>query len=119
VPVTAPHDRPTAAELVEAVREFLADDVAPRLEGRDAFQLRIALNVLAMVERELDVGPTQAAAHAARLAALGVTDDRELAAAVRAGRLDDRWDEVVAAVRAAVVDKLAVAHPGYTRPDSA
>jgi hypothetical protein len=112
--VTAPHDRPTAAELVEAVREFLAGDVAPRLEGRDAFQLRIALNALAMVERELDVGP----AHADRLAALGVADDGELAAAIRAGRLDDRWDEVVAAVRAAVVDKLAVVHPGYTDPDT-
>jgi hypothetical protein len=116
--VTAPHDRPTAAELVEAVREFLAGDVAPRLEGRDAFQLRIALNALAMVERELDVGPAQAAAHADRLAALGVADDGELAAAIRAGRLDDRWDEVVAAVRAAVVDKLAVVHPGYTDPDT-
>jgi hypothetical protein len=116
--MTAPHDRPTAAELVEAVREFLATDVAPALDGRDAFQLRIALNVLAMVEREVQVGPGQAAVHVARLATLGVADDRELADAIRSGRLDDRWEEVVAAVRASVVDKLAVAHPGYTDPDT-
>jgi hypothetical protein len=115
--VTAPHDRPTAAELVEAVRELLEGEVMGALEGRLRFQVRIAVNALGMVGRELDLGAEQAAAHADRLAALGLADDRALAAAIRAGDLDDRWDEVLAAVRASVVDKLAVAHPDYTTPD--
>jgi hypothetical protein len=116
--VTAPHDRPTAAELVEAVRELLDEDVLGAVEGRLRFHVRVAVNALGIVERELALGPAQAEAHAARLAALGVADDRELAEAIAAGRFDDRWDEVVGAVRAAVAAKLDVAHPGYTDPGS-
>ena len=107
------HDAPTAAQLVEAVREFLEGDVMAATEGRVRFHARVAGRVLAIVERELAAGDGPDRAHAARLAALGVTDDAELAAAIRAGDLDDRWDEVAAAVRAEVADKLAVANPTY------
>jgi hypothetical protein len=109
----APHDPPPPGELVEAVREWLERDVVPATEGRLQFHARVAANVLGMVERELALGPAQAAAHAERLAGLGVRDEAELAAMIRSGQLDDRWDEVVAAVRATVRDKLAVANPGY------
>jgi hypothetical protein len=44
---------------------------------------------------------------------VGVTSDAELAEAIRAGRLDDRAEEVAAVVGASVAAKLAVAHPGY------
>jgi Domain of unknown function (DUF6285) len=111
--VTAPHDAPTAAQLVEAVREFLEGDVMAATEGRVRFHARVAGRALAIVERELAVADRLAAAHAARLAALGYADDAALAAAIRSGALDSRWDEVAAAVRAAVADKLAVANPGY------
>ena len=111
--MTAPHDAPTAAQLVEAVREFLEGDVMAATEGRVRFHARVAGRVLAIVQRELEAGDGPARAHAARLAALGAADDAELAAAIRAGALDDRWDEVAAAVRATVADKLAVANPGY------
>ena len=47
-------DRPTAAELVAAVREFLERDVMAATEGRVQFHTRVAVNVLGMVERELD-----------------------------------------------------------------
>ena len=46
-----------------------------------------------------------------------MADDAALSAAIRSGRMDDRWDEVVAAVSASVRDKLDVAHPGYTDPE--
>lgn len=114
--MTAPHDAPTAAELVEAVREFLEGDVMAATEGRVRFHARVAARALAIVERELEAGTGPAEAHAARLAALGMADDAELAAAIRSGSLDDRWDEVAAAVRATVADKLAVANPGYADP---
>ena len=109
----APHDAPTAAQLVEAVREFLEGDVAAATEGRVRFHARVAANVCAIVERELALGPAQAASAGERLAALGVADDAALAAAIRAGELDDRWAEVAAAVREAVRDKLLVANPRY------
>jgi hypothetical protein len=43
--------------------------------------------------------------------------DAELAAAIRSGALDWRAEDVRAAVRDTVADKLAVANPGYRRPD--
>ena len=44
--------RPTAQELVAAVRGFLEQEVAGQLTGATAFNLRIAVNVLAIVERD-------------------------------------------------------------------
>jgi hypothetical protein len=101
------------AQLVEAVREWLERDVVPGTNGRLQFHARVAVNMLAMVEREIDLGPEQAAAHAARLATLGLADDRELAAAIRSGALDDRIDEVRSLVSESVRDKLLVANPKY------
>jgi hypothetical protein len=111
--VNAPHDAPSAVELLEAVREFLEGDVADATEGRVRFHARVAARALAIVERELASSERMAAAHAERLAGLGFGSDAELAAAIRSGACDDRWDEVVAVVRATVADKLAVANPGY------
>jgi hypothetical protein len=107
-----PHDVPTAAELLEAVREWVERDL---LAGAppSPFHARVAANVLAIVERELAAGDELDRRHAERLARLGVIDDAELAAAIREGRLDDRIDEVRDLVWAAVRDKLAVANPRY------
>jgi len=109
----APHDVPTAEQLLEAVREWLERDLMPAVDGRLRFHARGAVHVLAIVERELALGPAQAEAHRARLAALGVADEAELAARIRAGDLDDRLDEVKDLVWATVRDKLAVANPRY------
>lgn len=108
-----PHDIPSAAQLVEAVREFLERDVMAATEGRVQFHTRVAVNVLGMVERELALGAAQADAHADGLARLGVADEAELAAAIRNGALDARMDEVKAFVRSTVEDKLRVANPKY------
>jgi hypothetical protein len=108
-----PHDAPSAVELLEAVREFLEGDVADATEGRVRFHARVAARALAIVERELASAAGMAAAHAERLAALGFSSDAELAAAIRSGACDDRWDAVAAAVRATAADKLVVANPDY------
>jgi hypothetical protein len=107
------HGRPTAEELVVAVREFLERDVMAQTSGPLQFHARVAVNALAAVERELRAGPAMATAHTARLAALGFESEDALADAIRSGVLDDRYDEVAAAVRATVHDKLAVANPKY------
>jgi hypothetical protein len=108
-----PHDPPSAIQLVEAVREWLERDVAEQTTGRLRFHARVAGNVLAIVERELALGPEQERAHRTRLESLGVADDAELAARIRAGELDDRLGEVRAMVWETVLDKLAVANPRY------
>ena len=109
----APHDAPSAGQLLEAVREFLEGDIMAATEGRVRFHARVAARVLATVERELAAGGAPAQAHAARLAGLGYGSDADLAEAIRVGSLDGRWNEVAAAVRASVADKLAVANPTY------
>lgn len=101
------------SQLVEAVREWLEKDVMAGTSGRLQFHTRVAINVLAMVERELALGGEQKADHEARLRTLGVADDSELATAIRAGDLDDRLTEVIEAVRLSVEAKLKVANPGY------
>ena len=112
-------DRPTAAELLEAVREFVERDAQPGLEGRASFHARVAVNALGIVERELVLGPASEAPVAQRLAALlgRSGTPRELAdafaGAIRDGSLDDREAETIDAVCALVHAKLAIANPRY------
>jgi hypothetical protein len=83
----------------------------------------VAVNALGMIERELTDGPAFADAERARAAVLlGHDDDarvleRELAARIRDGSLDDHLDDVRAHVRATVREKLLVANPGYLPRD--
>lgn len=111
--MSEPHDVPTAAQLVEAVREFLERDVMEATDGRVRFHTRVAVNALNMVQRELEVGAEQAAAHRAALDRLGVSDEVALAAAIRRGDFDDRRDEVLEVLRETVRAKLEVANPRY------
>ena len=112
-------DRPTAVELLEAIREFVEQDVMPAVEGRVQFHSRVAINALGMLERELRLGPDLDAAERARLRALLGHDadlatlTTELAGRIRNGSLDDRRDDVVAAVRESVRAKLLVSNPNY------
>jgi uncharacterized protein DUF6285 len=104
--VTGLHGRPTAAELVAAVAEFLETDVRDGTTGAVNFHARVAANVLRTVEREL-LDDTAAPD------LLGFDDERALAAAIRAGHLDDRGAQITSALRELVLHRLAVSHPGY------
>jgi hypothetical protein len=116
-------DRPTAAELVAAVREFLERDVFDATEGRVQFHTRVAVNALGMVERELRLAAAMTTSERARAAAILGHDgdprglEQELAAAIRAGTLDERLADVRTHVRATVREKLLVANPSYV-PDA-
>jgi hypothetical protein len=105
------HGRPTAAELVAAVAEFLETDVRESTAGQVNFHARVAANVLRIVERELLADSADDATDA--LADVGFDDEAQLAAAIRAGELDGRGEQVQSALRALVSHRLSVAHPGY------
>ncbi|MEZ0075327.1 phosphotransferase family protein [Planotetraspora sp. GP83] len=107
------YGRPSAAELVEAVAEFLRTEAAPGTEGRVAFLSRVAANVLDVVRRELDMGERQRRENAGRLATLGFAGRTALAEAIRAGTVPIDDARVIAAVRAEVTDRLTVANPRY------
>jgi hypothetical protein len=50
--------RPTAAELVEATREFLEGEILPTLrDHRLRFRTLVAINALGIAQRELEAGP--------------------------------------------------------------
>jgi hypothetical protein len=109
--VTGLHGRPTAAELIAAVAEFLETDVREATTGSVNFHARVAVNVLRTVERELLDDTAQRPESA--LASLGFNDEAALSAAIRRGELDDRGHELVAVLGALVHHRLSVAHPGY------
>jgi Domain of unknown function (DUF6285) len=104
--MTDPHNRPTAAELVAAVAEFLEGDVRENTTGAVNFHARVAANVLRTVERELldDTAVPDL---------LGFPDEAALSAAIRRGDLDERGAELLPALRALVLYRLTVSHPGY------
>ena len=110
--MTSGHGRPTAAELVAAVAEFLETDVRESTTGQVNFHARVAANALRIVEREL-LADIEADDVADALAGVGCHDEAQLAAAIRAGELDGHSEQVQSALRALVGRRLAVAHPGY------
>lgn len=61
---------PSAADLIQAVREHLEQAVLPTLEGEGAFNLRVAIHALGIVEREQRTGAALDAADRQQLAAL-------------------------------------------------
>jgi hypothetical protein len=94
-----PHDRPTPAELAEAVREFLQNEILPLLDDhRLKFRTLVAINGLGIAERELaeTAEPAQA--------------DWKLARRIRAG---DVPEDAVALLKEQVAAKLRVSNPRY------
>ena len=113
-------DRPDASELAAALAQFLLEEVRPAVPPELRFQLLVAANTAGILAREAAVGEAGIADERARLAQLlgePLGDvraaQRQLADAIRAGGLDDRFGETVEVVRESVRAKLAVAHPGY------
>ncbi|GAB2865862.1 hypothetical protein GCM10027176_79510 [Actinoallomurus bryophytorum] len=113
VQAAGPHDRPDASSLMDAVRAFLKEEVATGEDERLRFHGLVAASMLGIAQRELLLRDEHGAAHRRRLESLGCRDDAELARAIRDGGLDDRFDDVTAAVRDAVTDKLLVANPRH------
>ncbi len=114
-----PTDRPTVPELVQAVREFIENEVQPALEGSVAFHTRVAVNVLKIVERELATGEALRAGERERLVALlgrdGDLDElaNELIEGIRAGAMSVDTPGLTDHLRATVMAKLAIDNPRY------
>jgi hypothetical protein len=128
-------DRPTATELLAAVRAFLHGELAPTLEDhRLRFRTLIAANILAIVERELTgeqerlqqewqaptalLTPTELTEPPASPADLKVAIGglrAELCARIRAGEADaGPWRAAALSyARWEVEAKLRVANPAY------
>ena len=112
-------EQPTAAELIDAVAEFITREIAPTLSGRLAFHARVAANALAIVKRELEQGPAADRADAARLAALlGMDGDpaalnAALCRRIEAGEIAADDPALVDHLWATTLATLAVDQPNY------
>ena len=96
-------DRPTAPELLEAVREFLESEILPALgDHRLKFRTLVAMNALGIAARELE--------GVCGSEPLSPDDLRALAERIRAG---DVTDDVLPLLKEHVAAKLRVASPRY------
>ncbi|HWA90075.1 MAG TPA: DUF6285 domain-containing protein [Rhizomicrobium sp.] len=112
-------DQPSMRELVEAVRDFLERNAMPELKGHTAFHARVAANALAIVARELELGPQSAADEHARLAALlghdGTLEElnRELCRRIRANEFTLATPGLAEHLTVTTREKVRIDQPGY------
>lgn len=113
-------DKPTLAEIVTAVREFIETKALPELTGHTAFHARVAANALAIAEREIATGGPAAARERDRLKALLGRDDTlenlnaALAARIAAGDITLETPGLGEHLKATTLDKVAIDQPGYS-----
>ncbi len=60
-------DEPTPTELIKAVADFLRNEIAPVMKGHHAFKLRVGINALDLVTRQLALQQGSDAAEVGRL----------------------------------------------------
>ena len=96
------NDRPTAAELVEATREYLETEILPALDDqRLRFRTLVAINALGIAQRELESTEEEV---------LPPEEAAELARRIRAGEIPEGALELL---ERHVAQKLRVASPQY------
>ena len=112
-------DKPDIADLMQAVQDFVGEEIAPRLSGHAAFSARVAGNVLALMQRELDLGPRFRAAEQARLEALlnetGTLEvlNRILCDKIAKGAFGPEDEALMDHLKRATMGKLAIDQPTY------
>ena len=113
-------DEPTTKELIKAVADFLRNDITPQIAGgHSAFKLRVAINALDLVTRELTLSGESDAAENARLAQLmgvhGTLPDlnKMLASDIASGEINLASPGVADHLWQTTMEKLAVDQPNY------
>jgi hypothetical protein len=112
-------DEPTPSELIKAVADFLRTEITPAITGHNAFKLRVGINALDLVTRQLTLQGPGEAAEAVRLKALLGMDgsimelNRALAVKIASGEVDLNTPGLKEHLWQTTMDKLAVDQPNY------
>jgi Domain of unknown function (DUF6285) len=112
-------DEPAPGELIKAVADFLRNEIAPAISGHNAFKLRVSINALDLVTRQLALESSSDAAEAARLTQLLGTQgslgelNRTLADRIAKGEADLQTPGLAEHLWQTTLDKLAVDQPNY------
>ena len=112
-------DEPTPEELIKAVADFLRNDIAPMISGHNAFKLRVSINALDLVTRQLALEQGSDAAEVSRLSqllgkqgSLGELN-RVLAERIAKNSVDLQTPGLADHLWQTTMDKLAVDQPNY------
>jgi hypothetical protein len=122
-------DPPNADDLLEAIADFLEQDVLPEQRGRTAFHTRVAANLCRILARESRLetdflereagelrrllGSAAEPASARDLRSHVRSLNEELASRIRRGEIDCRKNQLIPIVKEQVRRKLLVARPDY------
>jgi len=112
-------DEPTPEELIKAVADFLRDEIVPEIKGHNAFKLRVGINALDLVTRQLTLAQASDAAETARLSRLlGMQGsllelNRALSERIASGESDLQTPGLSAHRWQTTLAKLAVDQPNY------
>jgi hypothetical protein len=112
-------DEPNPEELIKAVADFLRTDIAPQISGHQAFKLRVSINALDLVVRQLELQQVSDAAEAARLSQMLGTRgslgelNKLLADRIANGELDLQTPGLARHLWQTTMEKLAVDQPNY------
>ncbi|MCP9625958.1 DUF6285 domain-containing protein [Rhodopseudomonas palustris] len=112
-------DEPRPDELIKAVADFLRDHIAPQITGHAAFKLRVGINALDLVTRQLTLADDSDAAELAGLRKLLGTEGslRELNALlserIASGAMDLSTPGLQHHLWQTTLAKLAVDQPNY------
>lgn len=110
---TSVYGEPTARELAEGLVTYLSDQTGVT-SGEHKYLNRVAANIVGILEREYRLGPLLRSACAQTLSGLGFHDERDLALAIREGRVAIESRGVIEALRQCIHARLTVANPGYS-----
>jgi hypothetical protein len=112
-------DEPRPEELIKAVADFLRTEIAPEISGHRAFKLRVSINALDLVARQLELEQGSDAEEVGRLSPLmGVQGslaelNRALAERIATGELDLQTPGLADHLWQTTLAKLAVDQPNY------
>jgi hypothetical protein len=112
-------DEPTPSELIKAVADFLRNELTPEIGGHSAFKLRVAINALDLVTRQLALENGSDAAEVGRLSQLlGLQGslgelNRAMADRIANGEADLQTPGLADHLWQTTMAKLAVDQPNY------
>jgi hypothetical protein len=96
------HYRPSRADLLQTVSDFLAG-IGPKLDAGDRYGALVCSHILAMLAREA-AGP-----------ALPPMDEAQLAANIRAGHFDheESWNHIMETILQRTIARVRIVKPDH------
>ena len=112
---------PSASELLNSIREFMNNEVQPAVNDPAlVYKLRIASNLLATVEREIDLSPAAVSCEHAVFSELAlpkgtlIQQRQALSSKIQAGDYDQQITNLAKALLEPTRQRLGIDNPKYS-----